>query len=69
MLTFLLAILGVAITGAVGWNFSSVVQLFSRTDKLETRHDDLILLINTRFDNVGVRLERIERVMNGSLKH
>jgi hypothetical protein len=64
MLETLIGILGTGFLGMIGW----VIQLGSRVSVAETRHEDLLELINTRFDEVSRRLDRIERAMNGALK-
>ena len=49
--------------GAVIW----ALRLEGRIDTSEARYNDLKELINTRFDDSGNRLDRIERSMNGFL--
>lgn len=66
MLTVLISILGSgAFLGAFGW----VLQLGTRVTKIEIKQEDLPDLINTQFADVGRRLDRIERAMNGALKY
>lgn len=62
MLEYLIGFLGTALLGVIGWAF----QLSSRVSVLEQQHVDLKELINTRFDSVDIRLERIEK--NGHRK-
>lgn len=64
MIETVLGILGTAFIGVIGWT----VQLGSRVSVLESRHVDLMTLINTQFREVNRRLDRIERAMNGHLK-
>jgi hypothetical protein len=64
MLEAIVGVLGTAFIGTLGW----AVQLSSRVSQIETRHEDLLTLINSRFDEVSRRLDRIERAMNGTLK-
>lgn len=63
MLETLVGIFGAAFLGAIGW----AVQISSRISTIETKHPSLIELIETRFDAVDQRLDRIERGMNGHL--
>lgn len=64
MLQTLIAILSSGVfLGIFGW----AVQLGSRVTRLETQQPDLKELINTQFEDVSRRLDRIERAMNGSL--
>lgn len=53
-----------AFIGVFGWVF----QLGSRVSILETQQPDLKELINTQFEDVNRRLDRIERAMNGQLR-
>lgn len=65
MLSTILGILGSgAFVAAFGW----VLQLGNRITILETQQPDLKELINSQFDDVSQRLDRIERAMNGALK-
>ena len=52
-----------SVFGAVIW----ALRLEGRIDTSEARYNDLKELINTRFDDSGNRLDRIERSMNGFL--
>ena len=52
-----------AFVGTVAW----VLQLGNRVTKLETKQEDLPTLLDTKFDEVNRRLDRIERGMNGFL--
>lgn len=60
-----------AITGFIGTaclgSFAWVFQLGNRVTKVETKVEDLPTLINSQFEALDQRLERIERAMNGSL--
>lgn len=45
------------------------IHLNSKTDVQEQRHLDLVTLINTQFEHLDTRLERLERkVLNGDYK-
>lgn len=60
-------VVGVLTTGFLGvvaWAF----QLGTRMSVAESKYEDLVTLINTKFDEVNRRLGRIERVMNGHLR-
>lgn len=70
MLEAATATLGLAVLGIFGWAF----QVSNRVSVLETRYEDLVVLINEKFDGldpkftaVTDRLSRIERGMNGHL--
>ena len=60
----ILGILSAAFFGVFGWAFS----LSNRVTKLETQYEGLETLLNTRFDAIDGRLDRIERSMNGHLR-
>lgn len=45
------------------------VRLEGKVNLQEQRTTDLKELINTRFDGTDERLKRIERAMNGKLRH
>lgn len=69
-------VISTALMGVVGWAFkrqantnNKVVELDKRLALLEQSIDDLKELINARFDSGDQRLERIERSMNGFLRH
>lgn len=65
MMETIVGILGAATIGALGW----VNHLGNRTSILETRQEDLLLLIETKLNNIDDRLRRIERkVLNGSYR-
>ena len=64
MLETIVGILGTAFLLVVGWT----IQLGNRVSITETKQKDLETLINTRFDAVDDRLDRIERSLNGYLK-
>lgn len=66
MITALLSILG---SGAFLGAFGFIVQLGNRLTKVETKQEDLPDLINSQFSDLSRRLDRIERAMNGALKH
>jgi hypothetical protein len=51
------------VIGVVVWAF----RLEGRINTNEQRHLDLKELINTRFDALDRRLERVERTLNGKL--
>ena len=63
MLEAVVTFLGTAFLGALGWIF----HLGTRVAIIETQYEGLQELINTRFDEVNRRLERIEHSMNGHL--
>ena len=63
MLEAFVSVLGMAFLGIFGW----VIQLGNRVSVVETENKGLRELINTRFDGVDGRLDRIERSMNGHL--
>lgn len=66
MLPLITAILGSsAFAGVFGWIF----QLGNRVTTVEVKQEDLPTLINTKFDSVNQRLDRIERAMNGHLRN
>lgn len=66
MLVALLSLLGSGtFVAAVGFIFS----LGTRVTKLEAHQEDLPQFIEVQFDSVNKRLDRIERAMNGALKH
>lgn len=56
-----ISIFGSGVVGALGWVFVRGVNLGIRVTVLESRHLDIVTLLNSRFDNVEDRLERIER--------
>ena len=64
VLETIVGILGTAFLLVVGWT----IQLGNRVSVTETKQMDLETLINTRFDAVDDRLDRIERSLNGYLK-
>lgn len=64
MLDTIVSILGLAFLGVFGW----VIDLGNRVSIVETKHDGLILLINTRFNEMSRRLGRIEKSLNGHLR-
>jgi hypothetical protein len=57
-------VLTTGLLGVVAWAF----QLGTRVSVAESKYEDLVILINTKFDEVNRRLGRIERVMNGHLR-
>lgn len=74
MLNTLIGVLGAALLAVIGWAFN----LQSRVSIYSQRHDDLLRLIDTKFDAMSEmvdtkfdssnqRLERIERALNGAL--
>lgn len=60
----IIGVLGTALLAVVGWSFS----LGTRVSVIESKHEDLLTLINTRFNEVDRRLGRIEKVMNGHMR-
>ena len=64
MIETIVGILSTAFFIVVGWT----IQLGNRVSILEKGAKDLDILINTRFDAVDGRLDRIESVLNGYLK-
>lgn len=66
MFTTLISFLGTGAIACIGFFYS----LGSRITKLETKQEDLPALIEAKFDAVELRLDRIERSLNGALlKH
>jgi hypothetical protein len=53
--------LGAAFIGAIGW----IIALGNRVSVIEAENKGLRELIESRFDSVEGRLDRIERSMNG----
>jgi hypothetical protein len=64
MLESLIGILGVAFLGVAGW----MTNLGNRVSVIEAQFEALKELIETRFDDMDRRLERIEKSMNGRLR-
>lgn len=63
MLSTIYSILGSgAFVGLVGFFYT----LGNRVTKLETQNEDLPRFIESRFDSIDQRLERIERSLNGN---
>lgn len=65
-------IFGCAFLGIFAWsvqlgNRVSMLEQSPRISVLESRHTDLLTLINTKFEDMNRRLDRIERAMNGAL--
>lgn len=58
------AILGTAFFAVFGWAYS----LSNRVLVIETSYNGLEGLINSKFEEVNRRLERIESAMNGSIR-
>ena len=65
MLNTIVGVLGAGFLAVFGWAF----HLNSAVDVLETKHEDLIVLINTKFDDLSRRLDRIEHKLDGRLPH
>lgn len=66
MWTLLSAFIGSgALVSIIGYAFN----LGNRITKVETQHEGLHELINAQFAAVNLRLQRIERALNGALKH
>lgn len=65
MLETVLGLMGTAMLGVAAWTF----QLGNRVTRIETRQDDLPTLLDAKFDPINQRLARIERALNGVLKH
>lgn len=63
--TVILGGLVTTVMAAFGW----VNNIQSRVNVLEQQHDDLKELINTRFDDISRRLDRVERSLNGHLRN
>jgi hypothetical protein len=57
-------LMGTAIFGALGW----AVNLSSRVTVIETQQMDLRTLIESRFEEVNRRLEKIENAIERSIK-
>lgn len=64
MLDTLIGIIGSACLVIIGWAF----KINSQVAVLEQRDEDIKELLESRFDDVDSRLERIERAMNGALR-
>jgi len=64
MLEAIVGVLGMAFLGVFGWT----VQLGNRVSVIETQQASLKELIETKFEEVNRRLDRIERGMNGYRK-
>lgn len=64
MLETLIGIFSTAFFAAFGW----AIHISNRVAIVETQKQDLVTLVESRFDDVDRRLERIERGMNGHLK-
>lgn len=60
----ILSVVSTVCLATVGWAFS----LNAKVAVLEEKEQGLRELIESRFDGVDQRLDRIERSMNGSLK-
>jgi hypothetical protein len=56
-----------AIVGMFTWVFNGLTGLETRVAVLEQGRNDLKELIDTKFDDLGRRLDRIERSLNGHL--
>lgn len=65
MLETIVGLLSATGLGVIGW----AIHLGSRVAVLEANEQSLKELIETRFDDVERRLERIELSLNGHLKH
>ena len=61
----IVAFLGAIVLGIVPWSFN----IKSRVDLQGQQILDLKELINVQFDSISQRLERIEKALNGALKH
>lgn len=68
MLAAILSVLGTAGFAALGWAMQRSVSIGNRVSIIETKQEDLPVLINMRFAEVSRRLDRIERAMNGHLR-
>lgn len=64
MLTAIVGVLGAGLLGVIGWAFN----INSSVEVLKTKHDGLITLIDTRFEEMNRRLDRIERALNGRVR-
>lgn len=61
-----LSVIGAALIGMFAW----AVQINADVRVNESRLEDLLTLINSRFEDISDRLKRIERhVLNGSYTH
>jgi hypothetical protein len=74
--TTIISVTGSAFFACLGWIFQRSTTLATRVSVLETKQEDLPTLISSKFDGVGykfdaisARLDRIEKAMNGSLRH
>ena len=62
---FLLGLTMTVVMAVIGWAFN----IHSRLSVVETRHQALLDLIGSKFDDLGRRLERIEhKLWNGGSK-
>lgn len=64
MLTTIVGVIGAGLLGVIGWAFN----INSSVEVLKTKHDGLITLIDTRFEEINRRLDRIERALNGRVR-
>lgn len=76
MLDIIVGAIIAILSGIVGWIFQRALALGAKVAinetklvVIETRHDDLITLFQSQFTGMNLRLDRIERAMNGFLKH
>ena len=69
MASLLSYLMGSVIVGIVGWVFHTN----SKVNVIDQKHEDfkesLKELIDSKFEAVGDRLERIEKVLNGTMRH
>lgn len=61
----IIGILSTGLFASIGFAF----QMNAKVNVLESKQEDLLLLINSKFDEVNRRLDRIEKSFNGYLKH
>ena len=57
-------VFGTTLLGVIIW----ALRLEGRVNEQDIKHASLKELIETKFDNMDDRLERIERALNGALK-
>ncbi len=76
MIETVTGIIATALAGTIGWAFTtqSRVAVLEQTaaevkELAEVRTDGLKELIEEKFESMDNRLARIERAMNGALKH
>ncbi len=64
MLEAIIGVMGTAFLAVLGW----AIQLSGEVKVIKAEHDGLKELIESKFDGVNQRLDRIEKAMNGHFK-